>query len=117
MATDPYGVAVVYGSPEPRPPCAVCGTPAEKHGSYPTCASHPYTSRVRASDPAQQEYALRRWIATMEMGVARMTSKQRETGEQVLLEMREALRNLGVSEARHQTFAQDTLPTSRKDAP
>lgn len=26
-----------------RPPCAACGTPYEKHGSYPTCASHPYT--------------------------------------------------------------------------
>jgi hypothetical protein len=27
----------------PRPACFVCGTPYEKHGSYPTCASHPYT--------------------------------------------------------------------------
>jgi hypothetical protein len=26
-----------------RPPCTVCGTPYDKHGSYPTCASHPYT--------------------------------------------------------------------------
>lgn len=31
---------LVYG---PRPACLVCGTPHEKHGSYPTCASHPYT--------------------------------------------------------------------------
>jgi hypothetical protein len=28
---------------ESRPPCAVCSTPAEKHGSYPDCATHPYT--------------------------------------------------------------------------
>jgi hypothetical protein len=35
---------VVYGSPEPKPPCTVCGTPYEKHGTYPTCASHHYTS-------------------------------------------------------------------------
>jgi hypothetical protein len=26
-----------------RPPCAVCGTPYEKHGTAPTCASHNYT--------------------------------------------------------------------------
>jgi hypothetical protein len=26
-----------------RPPCTVCGTAYEKHGSYPTCASHPYS--------------------------------------------------------------------------
>lgn len=25
------------------PPCTVCGTPHDKHGSFPTCASHPYT--------------------------------------------------------------------------
>src|SRR5512133_1203417 len=30
----------------PRPPCAVCGTPYEKHGSYPTCASHSYEPSV-----------------------------------------------------------------------
>lgn len=27
----------------PRPPCAVCGTLYEKHGTAPTCASHDYT--------------------------------------------------------------------------
>lgn len=36
-------VPVVRGSPEPKPPCAVCGTPYEKHGTAPTCASHDYT--------------------------------------------------------------------------
>lgn len=25
------------------PPCTVCGTPYEKHGTAPTCASHDYT--------------------------------------------------------------------------
>lgn len=33
----------VLASEQPRPPCTVCGTPWEKHGSYPTCASHPYS--------------------------------------------------------------------------
>lgn len=37
------GVTVVCGSPAPKPPCAVCGTPYEKHGTAPTCASHDYT--------------------------------------------------------------------------
>lgn len=41
------GVTVVYGSPVQRPPCTVCGTPYEKHGSYPTCASHPYEDGFR----------------------------------------------------------------------
>lgn len=27
-----------------RPTCTVCGTANEKHGTYPTCASHPYTA-------------------------------------------------------------------------
>jgi hypothetical protein len=36
-------VTVAYGPAVPRPPCTVCGTPAEKHGTYPTCATHPYT--------------------------------------------------------------------------
>lgn len=40
---DPQPMRVVFGSPAPRPPCIVCGTPYEKHGSYPTCASHQYT--------------------------------------------------------------------------
>lgn len=39
----PAGVTVVCGSPAPKPACTVCGTAYEKHGSYPTCASHPYT--------------------------------------------------------------------------
>lgn len=25
------------------PDCYVCGTPHDKHGSFPTCASHPYS--------------------------------------------------------------------------
>jgi hypothetical protein len=40
----PVSLGVVCGSPEPRPPCTVCGTPHDKHGSFPTCASHPYTA-------------------------------------------------------------------------
>jgi hypothetical protein len=27
----------------PRPPCTVCGKAFADHGSFPTCASHPYT--------------------------------------------------------------------------
>jgi hypothetical protein len=36
------GVMVV-GTAATRPPCTVCGAAYEKHGSYPTCASHPYS--------------------------------------------------------------------------
>lgn len=25
-------------------PCTVCGVPYDKHGSFPTCATHPYTA-------------------------------------------------------------------------
>lgn len=39
---DARGVMVV-GTAATRPPCTVCGTAYEKHGSYPTCASHPYS--------------------------------------------------------------------------
>lgn len=39
---DVSGVMVV-GTTAPRPPCTVCGTAYEKHGSYPACASHPYS--------------------------------------------------------------------------
>ena len=38
------GVTVVGGTLAPKPPCTVCGTPYERHGSYPTCSSHPYTA-------------------------------------------------------------------------
>jgi hypothetical protein len=34
---------VTFGDNTPKPPCTVCGAPFEKHGSYPTCATHPYT--------------------------------------------------------------------------
>jgi hypothetical protein len=27
-----------------RPPCTVCGKPYAEHGTFPTCATHPYTS-------------------------------------------------------------------------
>lgn len=43
-ASGAYGVQVVCGSSEPRPPCTVCAKPASEHGSYPTCATHPYTA-------------------------------------------------------------------------
>jgi hypothetical protein len=38
------GHTVVFGSSEPLPPCTVCGKPRAQHGSYPTCATHPYTA-------------------------------------------------------------------------
>lgn len=34
----------VCASNTARHPCALCGTPYEKHGTYPTCASHSYIS-------------------------------------------------------------------------
>lgn len=34
----------VLSSDQPRAPCTVCGMPYERHGTYPTCASHPYTA-------------------------------------------------------------------------
>jgi hypothetical protein len=37
------GVRQVAG---PRPPCALCGVPYEKHGSYPTCSSHSYAETL-----------------------------------------------------------------------
>jgi hypothetical protein len=38
------GVVVAGFAPAaPKPSCTVCGTAYEKHGSYPTCASHPYS--------------------------------------------------------------------------
>lgn len=36
-------VTVALASGQPRPPCTVCGTAEERHGSFPTCAAHPYT--------------------------------------------------------------------------
>ena len=44
LASRPAGVTVVYGSSEPRQPCTVCAKPLSEHGSYPTCATHPYTA-------------------------------------------------------------------------
>lgn len=38
-----HGVSAT-GSDAPKPPCSVCGLPYAKHGSYPTCASHPYAA-------------------------------------------------------------------------
>lgn len=38
------GAAVLHSrAQDAKPPCAVCGTPYEKHGTAPTCASHDYT--------------------------------------------------------------------------
>lgn len=34
---------VTVGPVAQKPPCTVCGKPWEQHGSYPTCATHPYT--------------------------------------------------------------------------
>src|SRR4051812_14338456 len=45
-------VFVTCGADTPRPPCAVCGTPYDKHGTYPTCASHHYTA-TRAQELAE----------------------------------------------------------------
>lgn len=50
-------------------------------------------ARRALSGGVTETYTLGRWIAAMETGVARMTQRQRETGDQVLAEMREALRN------------------------
>jgi hypothetical protein len=35
---------VTFGPTAPKGPCTVCGKPFDEHGSYPTCASHPYTA-------------------------------------------------------------------------
>jgi hypothetical protein len=32
------------GWEERSAPCGVCGTPLAEHGSYPTCATHPYAA-------------------------------------------------------------------------
>jgi hypothetical protein len=45
-AVEASQVSVGY-CPSERPPCRVCGKPASEHGSYPTCATHPYTSDGR----------------------------------------------------------------------
>lgn len=34
----------VLANEQSRPPCTVCGKLYADHGSYPTCASHPYTA-------------------------------------------------------------------------
>jgi hypothetical protein len=36
-------MTVAYGPSEPHPPCTVCAKPSSEHGTYPTCATHPYT--------------------------------------------------------------------------
>lgn len=36
-------VTVAFAATVPRPACMVCGKPYAEHGSFPTCASHPYT--------------------------------------------------------------------------
>jgi hypothetical protein len=41
-AVEPSQVSVGY-YPSERPPCTVCAKSASEHGSYPTCATHPYT--------------------------------------------------------------------------
>lgn len=38
-----YGALALQGASEQRPPCTVCGKSHAEHGSYPTCATHPYT--------------------------------------------------------------------------
>lgn len=35
--------AGVPAAPAPKGPCMVCGKPLSEHGSYPTCATHPFT--------------------------------------------------------------------------
>jgi hypothetical protein len=35
---------VTFGPVPPKGPCMVCGKAIEQHGSYPTCADHPYTA-------------------------------------------------------------------------
>jgi hypothetical protein len=45
--TCPFGahsVAVTFGPAAPQGPCTVCAKPHAQHGTYPTCATHPYTN-------------------------------------------------------------------------
>ena len=44
MRADALPVVVAVNPALDQGPCTVCGTPYERHGSYPTCASHPYTA-------------------------------------------------------------------------
>lgn len=37
----------VWGQSAERQPCTVCGKPYAEHGTYPTCASHPYSQDGR----------------------------------------------------------------------
>lgn len=40
-----HSVRLVFGADgRAHPPCTVCGTAYDKHGTFPTCASHPYTA-------------------------------------------------------------------------
>jgi len=34
---------VTFGPTPPKGPCTVCGKPRAEHGTYPTCATHPFT--------------------------------------------------------------------------
>lgn len=42
-------VRIAWQEVSSRGPCAVCGVPAAKHGSYPTCATHAYTEHRSAA--------------------------------------------------------------------
>jgi hypothetical protein len=37
-------VVVTFGPTPPKGPCTVCTKPYSEHGTYPTCATHPYTN-------------------------------------------------------------------------
>jgi hypothetical protein len=40
----PDGAKLAVIADEPGRPCTVCAKPRAEHGTYPTCASHPYTA-------------------------------------------------------------------------
>lgn len=49
------GVMVV-GTAATHPPCTVCGKPYAEHGTYPTCATHPYTADSRCGASGTLEH-------------------------------------------------------------
>jgi hypothetical protein len=52
-----HGNRAAYPQVPSGHPCSVCGTPYEKHGSYPTCATHPYTPSGRQAEPTEEQIA------------------------------------------------------------
>ncbi len=61
-AAVPVPVPVMFSTPEgfggliqpERGPCTICGVPYAKHGSYPDCATHAYTTKAQAAAVPEQ---------------------------------------------------------------